>query len=172
MVDQKHWPRERFLCRQTFCSWSFMRLGRLLRADLIECWRFMLVIAPFASTRLFQLAPIVGTSGHAFQLAHIHCSLECQHHFFSSHIIISWSSLPSAVVELTDHSDSEAALKLFLDHKLYDFYLWPCKLIPQCTLQPTSLVTMFCCLLSLDRLVHWLVRPVGSLPDNVLKHGS
>lgn len=69
---------------------------------------------PFDMTRLFQTAPFVGTRGQDFMLAHIHCSLECKRHFFPIHVIGSWNSLPSAVVELQDHGALKAALKVFL----------------------------------------------------------
>ena len=96
--------------------------GRLLRADLIECWKIMHGVAPFDPTSLFKFAPDVGTRGHVFKLAHIRCSLGCRRRFFSVRVVDSWNLLPSAVVELRDLGAFKAALKDFLGHKLYDYY--------------------------------------------------
>lgn len=96
--------------------------GKLLRADLIECWKIMHGVTPFDSSRLFQLAPVVGTRGHDYKLAHVRCSLECRRRFFSVRIVGLWNFLPSAVVELRDLGAFKAALKVFLGQKLYDYY--------------------------------------------------
>ena len=96
--------------------------GRLLRADLIECWKIMHGVAPFDSTRLLQLAPVLGTRGHEFKLAHIRCSLECRRRFFPVRVVGPWNSLPSAVAELSDLGAFKAALKESLGQKLYDYY--------------------------------------------------
>ena len=96
--------------------------GRLLRADLIECWKIVHDIVPFDLSRLFQYAPAVDTRGHDYKLAHVRCSLECRRCLFSVRVVSSWNSLPSAVVELSDLGAFKAALKDFLGQKLYDYY--------------------------------------------------
>ena len=80
----------------------FSVYGRLLRADLIDCWKIKHGTAPFVPTRLFHQAPAVGTRGHAYKLAHSHCMLECQRRFFSMRVVGVWNSLPSSIVELNN----------------------------------------------------------------------
>ena len=102
----------------------FSVYGRLLKADLIDCWKILHGTAPFVPSRLFHQAPAVGTRGHAYKLAHSNCSLECQRRFFSMRVDSAiWpllpDSLPSSIVELYNLDPFKAALKDFLGDRLY-----------------------------------------------------
>ena len=56
--------------------------GRLLRADLLKCWKIFYGKCGIQPTDLFVLAPDVGTRGHRFKLRATHSSLECRRRFF------------------------------------------------------------------------------------------
>lgn len=96
--------------------------GRLLRADLIECWKIMHGYASFDYQKLFQCAPDARTRGHAYKLAHTRSFLECRRRFFSHRVVATWNSLPPSVAELDDIGCFKSALKSVLGAKLYEYY--------------------------------------------------
>lgn len=95
--------------------------GRLLRADIIKCWKIMHGCASFDSRRLFQRAPNIGTRNHAYRIGYTHCSLQCRRRVFSLCVVGIWNSLPSSVVELNDIDLFKSALKSVLGYKLYEY---------------------------------------------------
>ena len=72
--------------------------GRLLRADLIKCWKIFHGQSSIAPSVLFTLSSVTSTRGHRFKIAKPHVSVECRRRFFSVRCIDVWNSLPDYVV--------------------------------------------------------------------------
>ena len=97
--------------------------GRLLRADLIKCWKIFNGMSPIIPTHLFRMAPALGiTRGHKFKIFVPHSSCDARHRFFSVRIVKVWNSLPPEVPESTNLSSFKAGLAAFLGDTLFDYY--------------------------------------------------
>ena len=72
--------------------------GRLLRADLIKCWKIFHGHSSIIPSHLFTMSLTTGTRGHRFKLLKPHASLDCRRRFFSVRCIDQWNSLPDSVV--------------------------------------------------------------------------
>lgn len=95
--------------------------GRLLRADLIKCWAIFHNNSCIHPEDLFVLAPVTGTRGHRFKLAHSYSSLECRKRFFSLRCTNVWNSLPDSVVALESVNAFKAALHTTLGSLLFEY---------------------------------------------------
>lgn len=95
--------------------------GRLLRADLLKCWKIFHGESGIIPEELFILAHQVGTRGHRYKIFHTYSSLEARRRFFSVRVAKLWNSLPDQVVALENINAFKSALHLHLGHLLYEF---------------------------------------------------
>ena len=74
--------------------------GRLLRSDLILCYKIFHDLSPIKPLDIFELTPReIRTRGHSFKIFHPRPATEARKRFFSCRIIRHWNSLPRFVVE-------------------------------------------------------------------------
>ena len=95
--------------------------GRLLRADIIKCWKIFHGKCSISPLDIFVLPTRTGTRGHKFKIAHRHSTIECRRRFFSLRVADVWNGLPGCVVELDSLSDFKASLFGCLGEILFDF---------------------------------------------------
>ena len=72
--------------------------GRLLRADMIQCWKMFHEKCSIPHADLFTLAPQSGTRGHRYKLSHEHAQTDIRQRSFSTCCVEMWNSLPDSVV--------------------------------------------------------------------------
>ena len=73
--------------------------GRLLRADLIKCWKIFHNKSTIKPHDIFSFNAYGRTRGHKFKIFPKHVNLECRKRFFSERCIKNWNDLPNYVVE-------------------------------------------------------------------------
>ena len=95
--------------------------GRLLRADLLKCWKIFHGKCGLQPGDIFILAPSVGTRGHRFKIAYSFCSTESKRRFFSQRCVFAWNSLPDDVVALGSVESFKRALHRTLGPLLYEY---------------------------------------------------
>ena len=95
--------------------------GRLLRADLIKCWKIFNNECAVNAEDIFVLARGRPTRGHRFKISHSHCSLECRKRYFALRVVSTWNSLPDEVVGLNSLGGFKAALHEILGERLFEF---------------------------------------------------
>ena len=95
--------------------------GRLLRQDLIYCYRIFHNLTIISPTDIFIMSPIVVTRGHRFKIQMQHCQIEARRRFFSCRIIPKWNSLPNDIVDAPSLPVFKSRLQAFLGEELYSF---------------------------------------------------
>lgn len=95
--------------------------GRLLRHDLIYCYRIFHDLSIISPTDLFTMAPTVATRGHRFKIQMQHSQLESRRRFFSCRVIQRWNSLPLDVVDAPSLPVFKTRLHSFLGEILFSF---------------------------------------------------
>ena len=76
----------------------FSIYGRLLRADIIKCWKIFHRIADVGLQDSFTLAFDRKTRGHSFRVVLPRCDLEMRKRFFHVRVIQKWNSLSNHTV--------------------------------------------------------------------------
>lgn len=95
--------------------------GRLIRADLLKCWKIFHGKCGVEPRDIFSLPPLTVTRGHRFKIAHSFCSTEMRRRFFSLRCVSVWNSLPDDVVSLESIESFKSALHNSLGPLLYEF---------------------------------------------------
>ena len=95
--------------------------GRLLRADMLKCWKIFHGKCGVAPGDLFVMAPNVGTRGHRYKLAHVYSSLECRRRFFALRCISTWNALPEELVSAQSVATFKSGLHTALGCRLFEF---------------------------------------------------
>ena len=95
--------------------------GRLLRADMIQCWKMFQGKCAVTPTELFTLAPESGTRGHRFKVCHPRPHTDVRQRSFSVRCVRLWNSLPGHVVTETDFHTFKALLADALGDLLYEY---------------------------------------------------
>ena len=95
--------------------------GRLLRCDLILCYKILNNLSVIQPSDLFTMAPSVGTRGHRYKIQVPQTSIDARRLFFSCRVIKPWNELSSLVVESTSVEAFKRALHGFLGEKLFEF---------------------------------------------------
>ncbi|KAK3888205.1 hypothetical protein Pcinc_007736 [Petrolisthes cinctipes] len=93
--------------------------GRLLRADLIKCWKIFHKQSVISPSDLFSVSPVTATRGHRFKLVKPHIYTECRRRFFSVRCIDHWNFLPDSVVGANTVEAFKRGLHLSLGELLY-----------------------------------------------------
>ena len=112
--DLSYWQR-----LQTLDLYSVR--GRLLRADLLKCWRIFNGKCGIKASEMFLLAPVVGTRGHRYKIAHVFSSLECCRRFFGLRVVTIWNDLSDHLVTPNCVSSFKAGLHESLGDLLFQY---------------------------------------------------
>ena len=72
--------------------------GRLLRADLVKCWKIFHGLCPIQPAALWDIDADSRTRGHRFKLKVNRCEIDARARFFTNRVIRDWNSLPEWVV--------------------------------------------------------------------------
>ena len=95
--------------------------GRLLRSDLVKCWKIFHCSVDSGLSALFERAPDVGTRGHLFKLVVPRCQTDYKRRFFYSRCVQIWNRLPADVVQCDSLRGFKRALAEELGAVLYEF---------------------------------------------------
>lgn len=95
--------------------------GRLIRADLIKCWKIFHNQSSLTPHDIFTLSPITHTRGHRFKVAKPHISIECRRRFFSIRCIDLWNSLSDEAVSCNSIPSFKKYLHVQLGQTLFDY---------------------------------------------------
>ena len=94
--------------------------GRLLRADMIQCWKMFLGKCAVSPTELLTLAPESVTRGHRFKVCHPRPHTDVRQRPFSVRCVRLWNSRPGHVVTETDFHTFKGLLADALGDLLYE----------------------------------------------------
>ena len=95
--------------------------GRLLRADLIYCWKLFNGKCSLSVEDLFQLSTHTHTRGHCHKIFAQFARTDVRRRFFSVRCVPLWNSLPADVVCAPDLSTFKRMLTTCLRDQLYDY---------------------------------------------------
>jgi len=95
--------------------------GRLLRADMTQCWKIFHGRCSIEPTDIFTLAPHSRTRGHRFMISHVRTETDIRKRSFSVRCTSPWNSLPDHVVEVANYKAFKVALTDALGDALYDY---------------------------------------------------
>ena len=99
----------------------FSMKGRLLRDDLVLCWKILHLKTHVRPHEIFQFSP-VPTRGHRLKIFKPQINSELRKRFFSYRIIAEWNSLPADAIEATTITEFKSRIHSFLGNRLYDYY--------------------------------------------------
>ena len=98
--------------------------GRLLRSDLIKCFKIFSNLSVISPSDLFTPSPSVNTRGHRFKVLKPHVTLESRRRFFSVRCVDVWNSLPDEVVSSSSVNAFKSRLHECLGARLFEFDDW------------------------------------------------
>ena len=95
--------------------------GRLLRADLLKCWKIFHGKCGISPEDLFSLNSRGVTRGHRFKVEHVRCELECYRRSFGVRCVSVWNSLPDDLVGCVSIEGFKRGLHVVLGSTLFDY---------------------------------------------------
>ena len=95
--------------------------GRLLRADLILCWKIFHGFSSIKPVDIFLMDTRPGTRGHRFKIQHRFACTEARRRFFSIRCARPWNALPDSVVSSASLKTFKAGLHTALGPTLFSF---------------------------------------------------
>ena len=95
--------------------------GRLIRADLIRCWRIFSGNCVIAPSELFDVSVGLGTRGHCFKVKQVRCRLDCRMRSFAVRVVPLWNSLPESVVVSETVGEFKCGLHSAISDILYEY---------------------------------------------------
>ena len=95
--------------------------GRMLRADLVTCWRVLHGHCPELQ-HIFHQPIYSRTRGHSMRLFQTRASSEPRHRFFTMRVVPLWNSLSEAAVSCDSISSFKKALHRELYSQLHNYY--------------------------------------------------
>ena len=113
---QRRWTREidglkdLSYAERLECLDLFSVKGRLVRADLILCWKIFQGQSTISPEMLFSLDTRPGNRGHRIKIFHPFAYTEARKRFFSIRCITMWNSLPDSVVASTSLTSFKSGL--------------------------------------------------------------
>ena len=96
--------------------------GRLLRADLIKCWKIFHGASAIQPADLWVTNNESRTRGHRYKIKVTRNQVDARARFFSCRIVQDWNSLPDGVVGSNSLSEFKGLLAQTLGQRLYEFY--------------------------------------------------
>ena len=95
--------------------------GRLVRADMVQCWKVFHGKCAVTPSDLFVLAPQSGTRGHRYKVCHPRPQTDTRQRSFSVRCVGLWNSLPDQLVAETNYKTFKVLLADALGDSLYDY---------------------------------------------------
>ena len=95
--------------------------GRLLRTDLIRCWKIFNGKCVISTDQLFSPAQETRTRGHLYRVGVARSTLECRRRSFAVRSVGIWNSLPQDVVSSSSLSTFKSLLHDVLAGRLFEF---------------------------------------------------
>ena len=95
--------------------------GRLVRADLILCWKIFNGLSTISPDMLFSLDTRPGTRGHRYKLYHRFAYTEARKRFFTIRCVPLWNSLPDSVVAAPTLTSFKSGLLRSIKHIFFDY---------------------------------------------------
>ena len=93
--------------------------GRLLRADMICCWKIFNDKSCIAPDSLFSPAPVGNTRGHPYKVGHVRAQTDVRRRSFSIRCVDQWNRLPANVVLEQNYKSFKQKLAMALGNELY-----------------------------------------------------
>lgn len=100
---------------------QFSVQGRLLRSDMIQCWKIFHGKCSITPDSLFTMAPPSGTRGHRFKVSHIRAATDVRKRAFAARCVRPWNALPDSVVSEGNLSVFKKNLANALGEKLFEY---------------------------------------------------
>ena len=98
--------------------------GRLLRADLIQCWKIFHGVSCVDVSDIFLLTPCRGTRGHCYKIFTLTIQTDVRKRFFNVRCVSIWNSLPQYVVSAPSLSSFKNLLENSLGDVLFVYEGW------------------------------------------------
>ena len=95
--------------------------GRLLRCDLIRCWKIFNGESVVQPSDLFELPASRRTRGHCFKVNHVRARLECRRRSFAIRVVPLWNNLPESVVISETLNEFKKGLHAVIPDLLYGY---------------------------------------------------
>ena len=95
--------------------------GRLLRSNLIMCYKIFHDLSAIEHSELFTMAPNVGTRGHCCKIQVQYTSIDARLKSFTCRVVEDWNSLPSEIVKAPSLDTFKGRLQCYLGDRLYEF---------------------------------------------------
>ena len=95
--------------------------GRLLRADLLKCWKIFHGQCPIKPADLWDIATDSRTRGNRYKIKIRRCQLDTRARFFSERVAAEWNLLPDWVVGSASIAGFKSALSEVLGDRLFDY---------------------------------------------------
>ena len=95
--------------------------GRLMRADLIQCWKMFNGKSCIRPEELFERPPQTRTRGHCYRIFPTCTHSDIRKRFFSVRCINAWNALPAEVVCSTNLSSFKKMLELYVHDSLFAY---------------------------------------------------
>ena len=93
--------------------------GRLLRADLIKCWKVFHSEADVGLQDLFTMSVERWTRGHPLKIVTLRCDLKLRRRFFQVRVVQRWNSLSVQAVMKTSLVGFKKQLEVEMGNDLY-----------------------------------------------------
>ena len=93
--------------------------GRLLRAELIKCWKAFQCSGDVNLISIFSLVAEVGTRGHHLKLSVPAFATELRRRFLSVRVVSTWNRLPIEIIDSTSLHTFKSRLSNILGDLLY-----------------------------------------------------
>ena len=100
----------------------FSMKGRLLRSDMILCYKIFHGLSSITPSDLFHPPPRPITRGHRYKIHPQHINTDIRKRFFSHRVIKHWNSLPPEVAEAESLQRFKNKLPLALGNELYSYH--------------------------------------------------
>ncbi|KAF0314297.1 hypothetical protein FJT64_015231 [Amphibalanus amphitrite] len=95
--------------------------GRLIRSDLIKCWKIFHSPGPIKPSDLWELSSERRTRGHQLKITVRRCQLDTRSRFFSERVVNEWNALPDSTVTSTSLAEFKSSLLKVLGDRLFDY---------------------------------------------------
>lgn len=95
--------------------------GRLLRADIIKCWKIFHGHCQLSPHMLWNLQVDNRTRGHQYKIRVCRCQVDARARFFSHRVVQHWNSLPEWLVKETSLPQFKKGLADTLGDRLYEY---------------------------------------------------
>ena len=95
--------------------------GRLLRADLLKCWKIFHGKCLIAPADLWDTSSDSRTRGHQYKINIRRCQIDARARYFTERVAHDWNSLPSWAVSAATVKEFKSALATCLSDRLFDY---------------------------------------------------